>query len=345
MRATVCRTASSVAIYDAKDFSCGLFAPRQPGRRAIGGHRLARRAAALVGALGDGEVRPRPRARRRHPAQRSLYRRHAPQRRDGDLSGLPGRPADLLSGGARPLGRCRRHGAGQHVGQGHRIYQEGVRIPPHQDRGSRPLQSGGLDLLLSNMRVPEERLGDLQPSFAACRVAEKRIHEICARYGVDRCSRPCGSISTASEARMRACIAGLPDGAIATRTISRLYIGGNFEPLAAAARAHRLRRSHDRRLHRRLTTSAVSGQFDGSRDGRVGFIAVKSIFDPAAPLNQGSFRPIEVIAPPDHRQRAAARARRIPWRDPQARDRDDGRRAVAGRARPGGRRPLPDLVP
>ena len=27
MRATVCRTASSVAIYDAKDFSCGLFAP------------------------------------------------------------------------------------------------------------------------------------------------------------------------------------------------------------------------------------------------------------------------------------------------------------------------------
>src|SRR5687767_11023466 len=27
MRATVCRTANSVAIYDAKDFSCGLFAP------------------------------------------------------------------------------------------------------------------------------------------------------------------------------------------------------------------------------------------------------------------------------------------------------------------------------
>src|ERR1700755_3011059 len=27
MRATVCRTASSVAIYDAKNFSCGLFAP------------------------------------------------------------------------------------------------------------------------------------------------------------------------------------------------------------------------------------------------------------------------------------------------------------------------------
>jgi len=27
MRATICRTASSVAIYDAKDFSCGLFAP------------------------------------------------------------------------------------------------------------------------------------------------------------------------------------------------------------------------------------------------------------------------------------------------------------------------------
>ena len=28
------------------------------------------------------------------------------------------------------------------------------------------------------------------------------------------------------------------------------------------------------------------------------FITVKSVFDPLAPLNQGSFRPIEVITPP-----------------------------------------------
>ncbi len=74
MRATVCRTASSVAIYDAKDFSCGLFAPDSQVVRTVGGYRLPRRSPALVGALGHGEVRPRSRARRRHPLERSLHR-------------------------------------------------------------------------------------------------------------------------------------------------------------------------------------------------------------------------------------------------------------------------------
>ena len=88
MRATVCRTASSVAIYEAKDFSCGLFDAGHPGRRAIRGHRRARRAAAwsvkfamekFGGDLAPGDV---------ILLNDPYRRRHASQRRHADLSGL-----------------------------------------------------------------------------------------------------------------------------------------------------------------------------------------------------------------------------------------------------------------
>ena len=86
MRATVCRTASSVAIYDAKDFSCGLFAPDSQvvaQSEDIGSHVVpmpwsVRSAMEKMGA----DARPR----RCHPRQRSLRRRHASQRRDHHLS-------------------------------------------------------------------------------------------------------------------------------------------------------------------------------------------------------------------------------------------------------------------
>ena len=74
---------------------------------------------------------------------------------------------------------------GSMSGKATEIYQEGIRIPPLKILEGGRMNEAALDLLLANMRVPEERLGDFQASLSACRVAEKRIHEICARYGVD----------------------------------------------------------------------------------------------------------------------------------------------------------------
>ena len=90
MRATVCRTASSVAIYDAKDFSCGLFAPDSQvvaQSEDIGSHVVpmpwsVRSAMEKMGAtLAPGDV---------ILVERSLRRRHASQRRDDHLSGVSG---------------------------------------------------------------------------------------------------------------------------------------------------------------------------------------------------------------------------------------------------------------
>ena len=185
MRATVCRTASSVAIYDAKDFSCGLFAPDSQviaQSEDIGSHVVpmpwsVRAAMEKMGAtLAEGDVilANDPYAGGTHLNDVTII---YPVFRDGRLIFFPAVRAHWADvGGMVP---------GSMSGKATEIYQEGIRIPPLKILEGGRTNEAALDLLLANMRVPEERLGDFQASLAACRVAEKRIHEICARYGVD----------------------------------------------------------------------------------------------------------------------------------------------------------------
>ena len=156
---------------------------------------------------------------------------------------------------------------GSMSGKATEIYQEGIRIPPLKILEGGRMNEAALDLLLANMRVPDERLGDFQASLSACRVAEKRIHEICARYGVDTLLEAVRLDLDRAEARMRACIAAVPDGTCYYEDYLETFMGGRLRAAAAAAGAHRQRRPHDRRFHRRLAASAVPGQLDGGGVG------------------------------------------------------------------------------
>ena len=75
---------------------------------------------------------------------------------------------------------------------------------------------------------PDERLGDFQASLSACRVAEKRIHEICARYGVYTLLEAVRLDLDRAEARMRACIAAVPDGTCYYEDYLETFMGGRF---------------------------------------------------------------------------------------------------------------------
>ena len=63
------------------------------------------------------------------------------------------------------------------------IFGEGTRIPPIKlfDRGR--LNEDCLDLILSNSRVPTMNYFDLMAIVAACRTADKRVKELCERFG------------------------------------------------------------------------------------------------------------------------------------------------------------------
>lgn len=298
MRATVCRTASSVAIYDAKDFSCGLFAPDSQvvaQSEDIGSHvvPLPWSVRSAMEKFGD-DLRPGDVILSNDPYTGGTHLNDVtvifPVFQDGRLIFFPAVRAHWADvGGMVP---------GSMSGKATEIYQEGVRIPPVKIQEAGRINQAALDILLSNMRVPEERLGDLQASLASCRVAEKRIHEICARYGVGVLLEAVRLDLDRSEARMRACITGLPDGVYRFEDYLETYIGGNFEPLLLPLA---LTVAGDR-MTADFTGASPQVPFPVNSTAAVTaasvFIAVKSIFDPAVPLNQGSFRPIEVNAPP-----------------------------------------------
>ena len=298
MRATVCRTASSVAIYDAKDFSCGLFAPDSQvvaQSEDIGSHVVplpwsVRSAMEKMGATlapGDVILVNDPYAGGTHLNDVTII---YPVFRDGRLIFFPAVRAHWADvGGMVP---------GSMSGKATEIYQEGIRIPPLKILEGGRMNEAALDLLLANMRVPEERLGDFQASLSACRVAEKRLHEICARYGVDTLLEAVRLDLDRAEARMRACIAAVPDGTCYYEDYLETFMGGVFEPLLLPLA---LTVSGDRMIAD-FTGASAQVPFPVNSTAAVSaagvFITVKSVFDPLAPLNQGSFRPIEVITPP-----------------------------------------------
>jgi len=92
------------------------------------------------------------------------------------------------------------------------IYQEGIRIPPVLlARGGR-FDRELLGLILSNVRTPEEREGDLLAQCMAIRRGDQRLLELVAKYGHAKVIRNMTALKDYSERMMRAAIRSLPKG-------------------------------------------------------------------------------------------------------------------------------------
>jgi len=108
--------------------------------------------------------------------------------------------ADIGGAYAGSMGLCRE------------IYQEGVRIPPVHLVRRGEVQEGVLRLLLSNVRTPEEREGDLRAQLAACYTGSARLRELCKRYGPTRVHAAQRDLLDYSEELMRALLQKSPTG-------------------------------------------------------------------------------------------------------------------------------------
>ena len=86
------------------------------------------------------------------------------------------------------------------------LAEEGVIIAPTH------LDGDTLESLVERMRNPDERRGDLRAQLAAHRLAEGRVHELCARRGRNRVAAAMDELLAYSERVVRAAIRELPDG-------------------------------------------------------------------------------------------------------------------------------------
>ena len=165
--------------------------------------------------------------------------------------------------------------------------EEGVVIPPTR------LDGPALEELVSRMRNPDERRGDLRAQLAAHHLAERRIEEVCARRGRDRVAAAMEELLAYSERVVRAAIAGLPDGS---------YVGEDALETPAGILGLR-------------ATVAISGDevdidFAGTAPQHEGnlncplavtrsacFYVVRCLTAPDLPASGGAFVPVAVRAP------------------------------------------------
>jgi N-methylhydantoinase B len=176
------------------------------------------------------------------------------------------------------------------------LIQEGIIIPPLKLMEAGRVNQGLLDLLLANVRTPEERLGDLQAQLAANAKGSQRLGELVARYGAAEVQSTMQALVDYAERMTRRLLAGLPDGVF--RFADRLDDDG-VDPEPAEIRV----------------AITIDGEqaivdFTGTSPQRRGSVnavyaialsavlyAFRCLLGDDAPTNSGCLRPIQVIAP------------------------------------------------
>ena len=92
------------------------------------------------------------------------------------------------------------------------LFQEGIIIPPIKLVEAGRRNEAVLQLILRNVRTPEEREGDLAAQLAAHNSGMKRLLEIVRRYGLDEVLQQSHHLIAYAERLTRAAIAQIPDG-------------------------------------------------------------------------------------------------------------------------------------
>ncbi|MCI0580938.1 MAG: hydantoinase B/oxoprolinase family protein, partial [Chloroflexi bacterium] len=92
------------------------------------------------------------------------------------------------------------------------IYQEGLIIPPLKLVAAGRRNDAVWQLILSNVRTPAEREGDLTAQLAAHTIGQRRLVEIVGRYGLAETLRQAHALIQYAEKLTRAAVARIPDG-------------------------------------------------------------------------------------------------------------------------------------
>ena len=176
------------------------------------------------------------------------------------------------------------------------IYQEGLRIPPIRLFRGGVLDRDVMDLILLNVRVPEERRGDYNAQIAANRLAVRRCEQLVAKWSAPVIREGCRRIVEAVEKRIRASVAALPDGVFRFEDVLD-DDGMGTEEIAIRVQVEiagdRIRFDFDG------TAPQVRGNINVTMAGLQAccLFALKVLVDPECPQNHGMLAPMEIRAP------------------------------------------------
>ena len=176
------------------------------------------------------------------------------------------------------------------------IYQEGLRIPPIRIAKNHEILDDVLDLVLLNVRVPEERKGDYMAQIAANKLGARRLQELFTKWTREQVSEGCTGIIEAVTRRMRAGIADLPDGKYEfTDVLDDDGMGTTNIPICVKIDIQ----SDEIWLNFEGSAPQVTGNMNNSFAGLQASVlfALKVLIDPDGPTNHGMLGPVHIDAP------------------------------------------------
>ncbi len=158
-------------------------------------------------------------------------------------------------------------------------------------------EEGNLDekvwrLIKDNIRYPESSIGDLNSQIAACRLAERRLEELLKRYGPEVVKEAVNKIFEQTEYRCRSIVNEIPDGTYEAESLFGTGPLDQNEPLRINVKV--IINGTDMTIDltgcsSQRKTPINARTLAGAR------VAYKCITMPFDPVNEGSFRALNVV--------------------------------------------------
>jgi N-methylhydantoinase B len=179
------------------------------------------------------------------------------------------------------------------------IYSEGLQIPMLKYRRAGVVNQDIIDIIRINCRLPDLAMGDLRAQVTALTTGERRFTELVERYGEEDVGLSVAAIMDQTEAEARANTLSIPDGTYEAESFmddDGLNVGKHVQ-----LRVKVIVKGDRMTIDLSDMSNQVQGHFNsGPATGLAcAQVAYKCLTTPTFyPLNEGSFRSLDVIIPP-----------------------------------------------
>ncbi|MDH4191552.1 MAG: hydantoinase B/oxoprolinase family protein, partial [Betaproteobacteria bacterium] len=179
------------------------------------------------------------------------------------------------------------------------IYSEGLQIPIMKYQRAGVVNQDLVDILRMNVRLPERAMGDLRAQITAVKTGERRFLELLDRYGHGEVLAAIANIMDHSEAAARARTRAIPDGTYEAESFmddDGVEIGQRI-PIKVRV----IKQGDEMTIDLSEVSRQVRGFYNsGATTGHAcAQVAYKCLTSPTDyPVNDGSFRSLKVILAP-----------------------------------------------
>ena len=177
----------------------------------------------------------------------------------------------------------------------HDVFEDGLFIPLVKLYEAGELNSAVLDMIRWNVRTPEEVVGDIRSQIAANHVCAEKICQMLEEYDLDGLDDLADEIIGRTERSMREAISQVPDGIYRAEGLIEQMEGKDDITIKVAVEV----RGSDIVVDMEGTSPQVDwgGNVVYNFTYAYVFMAMKSMFDPDIPNNDGCAQPIKLKAP------------------------------------------------